>query len=170
MIRILRWALVGFCLINIAALLYVRGGLGEYLRGAALTTAHLGPCVEDVDGMERSNIVCRARWDAGDGPVEGAVSHVEETGARAAPGASGSHFAVDLPGGATEVRVFARGARARPADTRSMAAGAGVLLLTVALLAWDATIFLRGRRRRRGPVVEATREPHTQPATARPRS
>jgi hypothetical protein len=162
MIRILRWVLVGFCLINIAALLYVRGGLGEYLRGATLTTAHLGACVEDIDRVERANITCSARWDAGDGPVDGTVSHVDGAGARAASGASGSHYAVELPAGASEVRVFARGAQARPADTRSMAAGAGVLLLTVALLGWDAVRFLRGRR--------VSREPRRQPAMAPPRS
>src|SRR4051794_15073751 len=99
MIRILRWALVGFCLINVAALLYVRGGPGEYLRGATLATAHLGACVEDIDRVERSNITCSARWDAGGGPVDGAVSHVDGAGARAAAGASGSHYAVDLPAG-----------------------------------------------------------------------
>ncbi|WP_432993463.1 hypothetical protein [Dactylosporangium sp. CA-233914] len=136
MLSIVRWVLLGLCLINLIALLAVRGGLGEYVRGGSLTTAHLGTCFDDIE-REQSHVTCSARWTAGAREVQGTVTEADPTGAAAvAEGSSGSHIEVRLP--VTDVRVFAHGTNARMADPASMAAGGGFLLATLALLAWAA--------------------------------
>ena len=61
---------------------------------------------------------------------------VDPTGVTAAGSASGTHYEVRLPAGAADVRVFARGAEARPADTTSIAIGGVVLLAMVGPLVW----------------------------------
>ncbi|GAA1572051.1 hypothetical protein GCM10009827_112570 [Dactylosporangium maewongense] len=142
MLRFARWVLLAFCLLSLVPLLTGRGGLGEYLRGASLTTAHVGTCVEDIDELERSHITCTARWPEGAGDVIG----IAPEGVTAVDaGVSGSHYEVRLPGG-EDLRVFARGAEARAADSKSMLVGGGVLLVTVALLAWELTVVVRRRR------------------------
>ncbi|MFG2041531.1 hypothetical protein [Dactylosporangium sp. NPDC048998] len=160
MIRVVRWVLLGFCLISLLSLLSTRGGLGEYARGASLTTAHLGTCFEDIDQLERPRITCSARWNAGADEVRGTVSEVDPTGARAViEGTSGVHYEVRLPATATDVRVFADGTKARPADTRSVALGAGFLIAVVGLLAWEAVVLLRRCAARRCVARPAKLEP-----------
>jgi len=146
MIRLFRWVAIGFCLINLVALLSDRGGLGEYLRGSRAVTAHLGTCRDHIDDTERSHITCSARWTVSTGEVEGSVTDVDPAGVTAVAGSSWTDYEVRLPAGATEMRVFARGAGARPADTTSMWAGGGVLLAIVGLLAWESIVILRRHR------------------------
>ncbi|WP_426503152.1 hypothetical protein ACPPVO_36750 [Dactylosporangium sp. McL0621] len=126
MARVLRWALIGFAAVALASLLYVRGGLGEYVRGGSVTTAHLGACTNDI-WHEEDHITCPATWDAGGGEVRGTVRIGDAN--------------VRLP--AAQLRVFADGTTAVPADPRTMAIGAGVLAVLLTLLGWEAFPLLR---------------------------
>ncbi|WP_432993451.1 hypothetical protein [Dactylosporangium sp. CA-233914] len=156
MLAVARWVLIGICLLIVIPLLTSRGGLGEYARGGSLTTAHLDTCFENVDRLERPHIACSARWSTGAREVRGAVTEVDPTGAKAVTGGgSGSHYEVRVP--ATDVRVFAHGTDARPADATAMAAGAGFLLATLALLAWETVTLVRR--------FTARRSLHHRPAT-----
>ena len=53
--------LIGLVTVCLAALLYPRGGLGEYLRGGSLTTAHLDACLNDI-WHEDDHVTCSAVW------------------------------------------------------------------------------------------------------------
>jgi hypothetical protein len=158
MLGLARWGLLAICLVNLLPLFTARGGLGEYARGGSLTVAHLGTCFDDVDQVERAHISCSAHWSAGGREVDGTVTELDPAGSRAVvQGASGTHLEVVLP--ATDVRVFADGATARQADTRSMALGGGVLAVTVALLAWEMVLLARRATARRATTRLGRREP-----------
>lgn len=144
MLGIVRWFLIVFCLVNLVPLLTQRGGLGEYARGATITTAQPGTCFEDIDQQERGQVTCAARW----GGIDGSVLLGEQV--RAVPvvaGVSGSHYEVRLPAGYERVQVFADGSEARQTDPPAMALGAAALLVMAGLLAWQGIVTGRGMRR-----------------------
>lgn len=157
MVAIARRVLAGICLLILIPLLTTRGGLGEYLRGASLATAHVGTCIEDIDNMEIGHVTCTARWAVDSREVEGTVTEVDSTGVGAvSPNVNGVHFEVRLP--VQDITVFADGTSARPADSKSMSLGAGFLIALVALLAWEAVAIGRRAAARRSAARLGRRE------------
>ena len=157
MVGIARRVLAGICLLILIPLLITRGGLGEFARGASLTTAHVGTCFEDIDRMEIGHITCSARWSADSRQVEGTVTEVDSPDARAvSPSVNGVHFEVRLP--VQDITVFADGTSARQADSKSMSLGAGFLIALVSLLAWEAVTLARRAAARRSLARLGSRE------------
>jgi hypothetical protein len=157
MAALVRWVLTVFVALCLASLLFPRGGLGEYLRGGTLTTAHLERCVDDV-WREQSNVTCTATWDGG---VQGTVQVHDATGAQAIDeGQSGNPHPIRLP--QPDMRVFADDRLAQQADSDLIAIGWGVLAVFVGLLGWTVVGMVR-RRAGAGSMMVARSRRSPQP-------